>query len=200
MLTSAERAKFSLHMLEDVLANLAATAEISRVTVVSKDPDVLALATRQNAQVLLEPEPPSTGSDGLNGALMFAAQQLGDGCALMVVPADVPLVGPGDYRAALASWHHGVAAVRAHDGGTNALLSLCADAVPFRFGANSLEQHRAAAQALGLPFRLIENSVWSRDIDSPDDLVWLARHNEQCASADFAAQILTAKNILKRTA
>jgi 2-phospho-L-lactate guanylyltransferase len=200
LLTPAERAKLTLTMLEDVLGNLAATPEISRVAVVSRDPDVLDLATEKNARVFSDPEPPKPGGDGLNDALMFAAKQLGDTSALMVVPADVPLVCPADYGAALDGWKGGVSAVRAQDGGTNGLLSLGADAMPYRFGSDSLEQHRAAARALELPFHIIENAVWSRDIDSPDDLIWLAEHNDQCASAEFAAQMLSAKNILKRSA
>jgi len=200
LLTPAERARFTLLMLDDVLANLAATAEISAVAVVSSDSDVLKLARQRNTRVLPQPFERESAADPLNNALMFAAKQLGEAGAVMIVPGDVPLVGADDYAAAIKGWLAGVVAVRAHDGGTNGLLSLGSDAMPYRFGSGSFEAHRAAAQALGLPFHAIEHPVWSRDIDSPDDVAWLAQYGDRCSSADFARQLLRAKDLLKRTA
>ena len=197
-LTPAERAKFSLLMLGDVLANLSATATVDRVTVVSDDPDVLEFAARRHAQQFSDTQ--GNANDPLNEALTLAAAQLDDASAVMVVPADVPLVSPADYAAALSDWVEGVAVVPAHDGGTNAMINLVAEAIPFRFGPQSLEQHCVGARARGLPFQLIENPVWARDIDSPSDIAWLAEHAGRCASADFAGQLLRAKDTLKRTA
>jgi len=200
LLTPAERAEFTLRMLEDVLANLAATPNIANVAVVSSDPDILHLARRRDARVIVEAAGSPPSADALNEALAFAAGQLPGATPLMVVPGDVPLVDSTTYAAAIEAWPDGIGAVRSHDGGTNALLSPQPGAIPYRFGAGSLELHRAVAAARQLPFHILEYPLWARDIDSPDDLVWLAQQGRRCSSAKFAEQLLVAKDILKRSA
>jgi 2-phospho-L-lactate guanylyltransferase len=201
LLTPAERAQLTLSMLEDVLNNLAASEAISDTVIVTRDPDVVELAKQRGVGIIAEAETIPSAAASLNDALTSAARQLeADSVALLVVPGDVPLVGAGEYTAAIQAWTRGVVAVAAQDGGTNAMLSRSEDAMPYCFGPNSIVQHRSAAVARDLEFNVISSDTWSRDIDVPADVVWLAQQSERFVSVQFAKRTLRAKAHLRRSA
>ena len=60
------------------------------------------------------------------------------------------------------------------DGGTNALVLEPADVLPCQFGEQSFARHSAAARRAQLRLTVLENTRLGRDLDRPDDLVWLA--------------------------
>ncbi|MBX7252927.1 MAG: hypothetical protein K1X50_13175, partial [Candidatus Promineofilum sp.] len=63
LLTADERAGLIGRFLDDLLLTLSAAPGIDRTLVVTCDPDVVRLARRHGAEVLLEP-----AADGLNAA------------------------------------------------------------------------------------------------------------------------------------
>jgi 2-phospho-L-lactate guanylyltransferase len=139
-------------------------------------------------------------ADSLNGALeQGAAHVVAAGArALLVLPADLPLITPADIARLAGALGPAPAAVLApaRDGGTNALLAAPPAALPFLFGPGSLSDHLAAARARGVAARLVYAPGLELDVDQPDDLLVLA-----CASGATAAQRLTRRmDLVERAA
>jgi 2-phospho-L-lactate guanylyltransferase len=172
MLTASERQALVAAMLDDVLATLRAAPVIDRIGVISRDPTVLALAAGRGA------EPLHDEADDLNGALAQAARHAvaSGATAMLVLPADVPLVTPAEIAALVAALngHPGAVLAPARDGGTNALLASPPDVLPFQFGPGSLARHLAAAQARQVMARVVYLPGLELDIDRPADVLALA--------------------------
>jgi 2-phospho-L-lactate guanylyltransferase len=166
----SERRDLVVEMLGRVLASLLACrgAALAEVWVISSDPQVLDLAEAAGARTMLD------RAGDLNGALDQArASLVGVGAdAMLVIPADVPLIANGDLAAmsaALADADLAMATDRQGDG-TNALGMRLPCALPFHFGAQSAHLHRAAAAALGLRLQIYASATLSLDVDDPESL------------------------------
>jgi 2-phospho-L-lactate guanylyltransferase len=135
---------------------------------------VLEEAERRGATPLIQE------SRGLNPALEEGrrrALELG-ASALLVLPADLPLLEAGDVRAILKEADKGASAVVSPDGarsGTNALLIQPPEALPFAFGANSFEAHLGAASGRSLEVRICERPHLAFDLDTAGDLAQLGK-------------------------
>jgi 2-phospho-L-lactate/phosphoenolpyruvate guanylyltransferase len=173
-LDEEERYALARAMLEDVLAALAASEALDSVLVVTPDESVGQVVERHRA--LRPPEPPS--ADGLNDALAHAQHlALANGVGrLLVVPADVPLLEPGDVRSMLRAGdqlrteRYAVAAPNATRTGTNALLLCPPDVLPTRFGPDSFVAHREEAASRGAAFATVERPGLVLDVDRPEDI------------------------------
>ena len=172
VLDPAARAGLTLYMMGRVISR-ALEAGVDAVGVVSPDPIVLDEALRRGATPLVQK------SHGLNPALeegrLWATQN--DASALLVLPADLPLIEPEDVQAVLAGAASAPVVVTP-DGartGTNALLLRPPDALPFLFGPNSFEAHLQAAGDRDVEARVCENGHLSFDLDTAGDL---ARYRE----------------------
>jgi 2-phospho-L-lactate guanylyltransferase len=148
-------------------------AGVEAVGVVSPDPIVLDEALKRGATPLVQK------SRGLNPALeegrLWATQS--GASALLVLPADLPLIEPEDVLAVLAGAASAPVVV-APDGtrsGTNALLLRPPDALPFLFGLESFEAHLQAADDREVEAYVCENGHLSFDLDTAGDL---ARYSE----------------------
>lgn len=182
-LNPAERRLLVLEMLRRVLCVLREPAAPVAVTwVISVDPTVRAMAMAQGARPLSE-----NGVE-LNDALDQArAAALAAGAeALLVLPADVPLVRPSDLTGLAALLGQGADLALAPDGegrGTNALAMRRGAELPFRFGPNSATLHLAAAAERGLVARRYLSSTLALDVDDPLSLARyraLAELHEPC--------------------
>ncbi|MDA1001613.1 MAG: 2-phospho-L-lactate guanylyltransferase [bacterium] len=167
VLSEEERDGLGRWMLERVLAALRGAAAACEVAVLSDAEEVLSLAAELGAAGLL-----------CEGRDMNADLERGRGWALArgaaslaVIPGDLPLLGRDDVDAFLEKGAPGhVLLSPSPDGGTNALWTPAADAIPFRFGPGSFEKHRAAAEAAGLKVRIHEGAGFRLDVDQPGDL------------------------------
>jgi 2-phospho-L-lactate guanylyltransferase len=157
------------------------TPGIRAVAVVSPDPETLAVAAAAGAVTLPQ------GGGGLNEGLAEGrawARELG-ATALLVVPADLPAIGPGELGLVLAAAHGRLAASRAAGNpaatlvvlvpdrageGTNLLLLAPPGAIPFQFGPGSRAAHGAAAARTGAAYLELEGPL-GLDLDTPDDLL-----------------------------
>ena len=169
VLDPAARAGLTLYMMGRVVSR-ALEAGVDAVGVVSPDPIVLAEALKRGAVPLLQE------GQGLNPALEEGrAWAMGEGAsALLVLPADLPLIEADDVRAVLAE-AAAAPVVIAPDGarsGTNALFLRPPDAVPFLFGPESFEAHLRAARDRRGPHetRVCENEHLAFDLDTAGDL------------------------------
>jgi len=157
-------------MLEDVLEALSGVASLAGIVLVTRDPEVMALAGSYGAECLVEPE-----NRGHTAAVEFAARVLarqGAG-ALLQVPGDIPCVTFEELEAVIAA-HASAPAVTIAPSrdyrGSNAVLCSPPAVFPFRFGDDSFHPHLAAARAIGIEPTVVERAGIGLDIDTPDDL------------------------------
>lgn len=164
------RLRLSRAMLGDVLSCLLDSALFLPVAVVTRDRALRRTLKRLGVHVLSPPP----GVRGLNRELTWAAAvpELAQADRLLVLPGDVPGVRVSDlFRLVLPPMERGVRLVPSTDGGTNALLLVPPDAIPFRFGPGSAARHRAAARARGLPVESLPLPSLMVDIDNPADVL-----------------------------
>jgi 2-phospho-L-lactate/phosphoenolpyruvate guanylyltransferase len=172
ILNPGARAGLTLYMMGRVVSALL-EAGVGRVCVVSPDPIVLDHASEKGADVQRQE------SRGLNPALeegrWWALE--GGASALLVVPADLPLLEAEDVRGLLEEAPREEPSVLiSPDGayrGTNALLLRPPDALPFLFGEDSYEAHIRAAVERGLPVKVCEQPHFAFDLDTGEDLARL---------------------------
>ena len=169
-LDDAARQRLAAAMLTHVLETVAAsTAEICGV--VSADPDVLALAAEHGCEAITEPEP-----GGYNAAASRASiwAQRHDCDALLILPADLPLLTPEDIhnltRLADARPQVVVIAPDAREEGTNALLLRPPDIIPPSFGLNSFHRHQQLVRTMGVDLIVHRSLTIAQDIDWIEDL------------------------------
>ena len=174
-LPPADRRALVLAMAADVLAACAATPGVSRVRVVSSDPDVGELARRLGLQFRTEPAtaPGRGGEDPLNRALAHA---IGDVAGPVgVVTADLPELGPRDLaRVLAAAAEHPHSVVPDHQGAGTTMAFWTGPGSPRvpRFGVDSAARHRSLGGAVVLA-DADPSGTAGRDVDTPDDLAAL---------------------------
>jgi 2-phospho-L-lactate/phosphoenolpyruvate guanylyltransferase len=172
VLDPGARAGLTLYMMGRVVGAIR-EAGIEDVCVVSPDRMVLEEAKRRGATPLIQE------SRGLNPALEEGrrrALELG-ASTLLVLPADLPLLGEEDVLAVLKA-SEGQAVVIAPDGarsGTNALLTRPPDVLPFAFGPDSFQAHLEAARKRNLDVKVCERSHLAFDLDTAGDLARLKK-------------------------
>ena len=160
-----------LAMLDDVVAALTAAASIDQVVIASRDLAARDEAARLGVGFLDQTELQL----GYNRAVACAQAALADAHALLIVPADVPLITPDAVDLVVASAPDGPAIVvaPAHNGGTNGLFLRPPNIIRPQFGPSSARAHAQAAAAAGeagVPYRLAQIDVWAYDLDTPADL------------------------------
>ena len=171
ILDPGARAGLTLYMMGRVVAALRG-AGVEDVGVVSPDRIVLGEAEERGATPLRQE------SRGLNPALEEGRRwAMGEGAsALLVLPADLPLLRPEDVRSVLGEPDDETREGISPDGaraGTNALLLAPPDALPFAFGPGSYEAHLRAARERGLDVRVCERPRLAFDLDTAGDLARL---------------------------
>jgi 2-phospho-L-lactate guanylyltransferase CofC len=172
-LEPAERHDLAAAMLEDVLDALDAAGGLA-VHIVTRDPEVLALAQRRGVACLTE-----SANRGHTEAVAFAqADAARRGAqAFLTIPGDVPCTTAEEVRALLATTGSGVTFVPSRSGfGTNAALLSPVDVMPLKFGEPSFTNHLDAARARGLAPRVLALSGIGLDVDAPEDLRLLLSH------------------------
>jgi len=172
ILNPGARAGLTLYMMGRVVAAIRSSG-VEDVCVVSPARIVLTEAQRRGAIPLPQ------DSRGLNPALEEGrrrALELG-ASTLLVLPADLPLLGEEDVLAVLKA-SEGQAVVIAPDGarsGTNALLTRPPGALPFAFGPDSFQAHLEAARKRDLDVKVCERSHLAFDLDTAGDLARLKK-------------------------
>lgn len=163
-------------MLDDVVDALTSAELVDRVVIASRDAAAAVEAARLGVDFLDQ-----TGLRlGYNRAVAFAQSEFSGADALLIVPADVPLITPDSVDVLVASAPVGASVVvaPAHNGGTNGLLLRPPEVIAPQFGPSSARAHAqsaAAAGEAGVPFREAQIDVWAFDLDTPADLRWLER-------------------------
>jgi 2-phospho-L-lactate guanylyltransferase len=170
VLTPQERAGLSREFLGHSLSVLRQVPAIRQTLVISRDPAALALAHVQGVHTVTE-----AGAPDLSAALeraTRAALMQGAG-AVLILPTDLPFLGPEDVRELIEMDGPGPMVAIAPDrreAGTNALFISPPGLLPYAFGEHSFARHMALAQAAGARLRVCRLPGAALDIDGPDDL------------------------------
>ena len=176
-----ERRALARTMLEDVLDALG-EASLDRVLVVTRDPEVIALARQHHASVLEEPE-----NRGHTEAVALAQRMAADTGAqrFLTIPGDVPQVTPQEIATlvAAAPAGPGVVFVPSRSGfGTNGVLLSPPDLMRLKFGEPSFANHLIAARRGGLDPVILSLPGLGLDIDGPEDLRTLLENERKTRS------------------
>lgn len=178
LFSAEERSTLARELLVQTLKTVAVVKQIGGIITISRDESALMLARSCGASTLIEaPVPAQTAADpeaGLNHALRQAcAVAVARGAdAVLVLPADLPLLTPYDIEALIhLSADHNPCVVLAGsgDGGTNALLVRPPHVIDFAYGPQSLQRHQARANAAGVTVHLVDSATLALDLDSPED-------------------------------
>jgi 2-phospho-L-lactate guanylyltransferase len=179
VLDEEERFKLNQDLLVNSLKVLTSVPEIERVLVISRDPQVLAIARDNGAHTLQE-----SGIPGLNTALNKATQLARSFAvqSVLAVPADLPLIATIDIQELLKLAVHPPVVVIApdrHRRGTNALVVNPLGALRYAFGRNSFTTHCQEALCSEIRLEVAELPRLAVDLDTPDDLEYLKKLDGQ---------------------
>ncbi|MFN8160993.1 MAG: 2-phospho-L-lactate guanylyltransferase [Solirubrobacterales bacterium] len=162
-------------MLADSLEAAGGARTLERVLVVSGDPEIGRIASAAGAEVLEDPS-----DSGHSEAAMLGIAAAAGAEAVVLLPGDCPLLDPRELDSLLTGIPGRFVAVvpDRHGTGTNALVLSPPDAISPAFGPGSRERHVTAARAAGIPHAVEELPSLGLDIDTPADIVALARELE----------------------
>jgi 2-phospho-L-lactate/phosphoenolpyruvate guanylyltransferase len=167
------RATLNRSLLENTLKTLRGARGIDQTLVTSRDPEALAIAREFSARTLLE-----QSAAHLNGALERATilARAVQCRAVLVLPADLPLLSTDDVQALLALLNGDSIVALApdrHETGTNALLISPPGSIAFRFGRASFDQHKQQTLQAGIRLEIVRRPSLALDLDLPEDLALL---------------------------
>lgn len=165
------------------LDHATAVAAPDRISVVTADPEAMAIARRYSIAHIPERD------KGLNAALNDARNVLladvePDG-ALLILPIDLPFASPNAISRISACPGNVILALDEAGTGTNVLLlrSLALRRFRFAFGPGSCVAHVAGAQACGLTIETLRDWRLAIDIDEPSQYAaWRLREKRDPAS------------------
>jgi len=158
-----ERAELARAMADRVVS----AAHPLPVAVVCDDNEVAEWARTRGALVVWEP------GRGLNGAVEAGVDRLRAAGVSQVTVAHADLPRASDL--ALVGEAPGITLVPDRYGNGTNVIALPADAgFQFSYGPGSFARHRAEAERLGLPTRVLDRPDLAWDIDEPGDVVPVA--------------------------
>ena len=186
-LDGPERRELARAMLADVLRALAA-ARLDRVWVVTREPEVAAIAHSLGAEAIGEEE--NRGHTAAVATAQAEAVRAG-ATAFMTIPGDVPCVTPEEIRTlvdALGAAPSAVFAPSRSGAGTNGVALAPPSAMRLRFGEPSFDNHLAAARALRLDPKIVTLRGLGLDVDAPEDLAALLAEGAGTGSHDLLSR------------
>ncbi len=165
-----QRRKLARALLEHTLMALVRLKGIEGILVVSKERAVPAIAGKYGAVYVREGK-----CDGLNRALVRAMDEaVRRGAeAIMVLPADLPLLRTRDLAQAMRQGSRRAFAVIAPDRaeqGTNLLYLSPPGIIEFSFGERSFKKHLQSARRKKIRVSVFRTLALAQDIDRPEDL------------------------------
>ena len=170
LLSEEQRTSLNRYLLEHTLTILNQISGIEHTLVVSRDPAALALTRSMGGRTVLE-----DGSPQFNTAIKRAtivAQSQG-ARAVLILPADLPLVEPTDLEALLTQGLTPPVVVIAPDrrlDGTNGLFINPAGLVEYGYGPGSFQRHCQRATEAGATLVVVNSERIGLDLDLPEDL------------------------------
>jgi 2-phospho-L-lactate guanylyltransferase len=186
VLAPEQRQQLAEMMFRHVLQVVRSVPQVIGTLVVSRDSKALAIAREYEARTVQE-----SGSPELNTALTRATQVVmsWNGDAVLVLPADLPLINPVDVTDLIMLGQDMMSVVIATDqdeDGTNALLVRPPGLIEYAFGPGSFERHIQRAREVGIEPKIHRSDRLALDIDLPVDL---DSYNHVMRGVDYEASL-----------
>jgi 2-phospho-L-lactate guanylyltransferase len=164
-LSQEARLRLNANLFKHTLAAVGAVFPPACIIVVTRDFSLREIATSSGVQAIAEQ------GFALNAALFEAAANIPPGDGMLAISTDLPNLTPEDLLAMLAESESPVVIAPDRAGkGTNALLTIPAACIPFRFGPDSFAAHLAAAKAANITARIVNRPGLAFDLDRQADL------------------------------
>ena len=173
LLDAGERRALMLAMARDVLTALSRSRRLAGILIVSRSTEADALAESFDTGRFAE----SSGTDlpgALREAATYAAVEHG-ARGIFVVPADVPLIDAEEIDGLLERHRRVTILPDRNRVGTNGLILSPHDSIELVFDGKSFEPHREHARNAGIDPRVVLDSGFVLDVDTPGDLRRLLR-------------------------
>ncbi|MFH1523778.1 MAG: 2-phospho-L-lactate guanylyltransferase [Chloroflexota bacterium] len=173
MLSEEQRTRLNRYLLEHTLTTLNEISEIEHTLVVSRDPSALALTRSMGGRTVLEDGAPQFNTAIQRATIVAKAQ---GARAVLILPADLPLVKPSDLKGLLKRGNRPPVIVIAPDrrsDGTNALLVNPAGLIEYGYGPDSFQRHSQRAADAGARLEVVNSRRLALDLDLPEDLEFL---------------------------
>jgi len=170
LLTEEQRTRLNRFLLEHTLSVLNEIPDIEHTLVVSRDPAALALTRSMGGRTVLE-----DGAPQFNTAIQRATivAQTQGARAVLILPADLPLVEASDLKALLSLGQIPPIVVIAPDrrqDGTNTLFINPAGLIEYGYGPGSFQLHCQRATEAGAKLEVVNCERIGLDLDLPEDL------------------------------
>ena len=172
----AEREALTIAMFRDVIAALHSSEEVSKIMVVTGDPQLAAIAKQQDILVLEE-----NGSIGLNQAIDLGINEIRKlgGRRIAILPADIPLLTGAEFDRVVRDYNHqthnrdqdliGISSCTGRNG-TNCLFINTQQSFTLRYGPESYKLHSDSAEKKEFGPIQLHSVTISMDIDEQQDL------------------------------
>jgi 2-phospho-L-lactate guanylyltransferase len=170
MLTEDQRTHLNRYLLEHTLTTLNKVSEIEHTLVVSRDPAALALTRDMGGRTVLEDGAPQFNTAIKRATIVAKAH---GAHAVLILPADIPLITPADVRVLLKRGKKPPVVVIAPDrrlDGTNGLFVNPAGLIEYAYGPGSFQRHSERATQAGAKLEVVNSDRLALDLDLPEDL------------------------------
>lgn len=170
LLSEEQRTRLNRYLLEHTLTTINRLSEIEHTLVVSRDPAVLALTRAIGAHTVLEDGAPQFNTAIKRATIIAQAQ---GARAVLILPADLPLIEPSDLSAFLRKGNHPPVVVIAPDrrlDGTNSMFINPAGLIEYGYGLGSFQRHCQRATKAGASLEIVYSEKIGLDLDLPEDL------------------------------
>jgi 2-phospho-L-lactate guanylyltransferase len=193
LMTQTERTQLAWAMLENTFAVAAKVTGIDRIAIVTLYEPAITLAESYGMEVILEAAQISESA-----SVDFGSREVTKRGAQSVLrlPIDLPLMTVEDIETILFCEQQcnssvpSVVIVPSREGtGTNAILRRPPALFPSHFGAGSLARHLKEAEMANAECRVIELSRIALDIDEPEDLVELFKHQQNSPVCELLKEL-----------
>ncbi|MGD0877158.1 MAG: 2-phospho-L-lactate guanylyltransferase [Anaerolineales bacterium] len=170
LLSEEQRTSLNRYLLEHTLTVLNEISGIEHTLVVSRDPAALALTRSLGGRTVMEDGAPQFNT-ALKRATIVAQAQ--GARAVLILPADLPLVEPSDLEALLSQGMTPSVVVISPDrrlDGTNGLFINPAGLIDYDYGPGSFQRHCQRAKDAGAKLVVVNSERIGLDLDLPEDL------------------------------
>jgi 2-phospho-L-lactate guanylyltransferase len=170
MLTEDQRTHLNRYLLEHTLTTLNKVSEIEHTLVVSRDPAALALTRDMGGRTVLEDGAPQFNTAIKRATIVAKAH---GAHAVLILPADIPLITPEDVRGLLKRGKKPPVVVIAPDrrlDGTNGLFVNPAGLIEYGYGPGSFQRHSERATEARAKLEVVNSDRLALDLDLPEDL------------------------------
>jgi 2-phospho-L-lactate guanylyltransferase len=170
LLSEEQRTNLNRYLLEHTLTVLNKISGIEHTLVVSRDPAALALTRSLGGRTVMEDGTPLVNT-ALKRATIVAQAQ--GARAVLILPADLPLVEPSDLEALLSQGMTPPVVVIAPDrrlDGTNGLFINPAGLIDYGYGPGSFQRHCQRSNEAGGKLVVVNSERIGLDLDLPEDL------------------------------